>query len=572
MKKSCLWPFIVLALILVGFFTLYLMKQGSLPWSPGDKTVDYFVPPPAEVQSTATLFSTPEVIPTSEVQSTATVFTPSEITPTLEQDLVWIDPELPKFLLDQLALMNTLQRTDSKDEAGTILAIGDDHLVAHWIYALAAPFPTVKDGISLSELRASWAGGRNSISGNQPLLMDQETLVSLTSYWGEPADGAVEILAPELLAERAWSRRPSLAILPFELLTPDWKVIQVDGISPIQKDFDPGTYALSMPVSASGTNPDLFRDISGNRDPEKFTSVVLTGVTALVRATAWTMEIAGINYPAWNILPYLLEADILHISNEVPFYENCPYPNAAQTDLKFCSDIRYIQLMETIGTDVVELTGDHFGDYGPGAMLYTLEMYQQRDWPYYGGGANSQEAQEPVLFDHNGNKIAFLGCNAKGGIYATAGPGHPGAVACDFSKMTEQIKELRAMGYNPIATFQHFEYYTYNAQPDQIRDARTLTNAGAVIVSGSQAHHPQGFEINSDVFVHHGLGNLFFDQVNTKPPHTASAFIDRHIFYNGKHISTELLTIKFLDYARSRPMTLSEREQLLRRTFSASGW
>ena len=25
--------------------------------------------------------------------------------------------------------------------------------------------------------------------------------------------------------------------------------------------------------------------------------------------------------------------------------------------------------METIGTDVVELTGDHFGDYGPEAML-----------------------------------------------------------------------------------------------------------------------------------------------------------------------------------------------------------
>ena len=228
--------------------------------------------------------------------------------------------------------------------------------------------------------------------------------------------------------------------------------------------------------------------------------------------------------------------------------------------------------METIGTDVVELTGDHFGDQGPEAMLYTLEMYNQRGWPYYGGGADRTDAQKPVLFDHNGNKIAFLGCNAKGGGYATANVGYPGAVACDFPKMTGQIKELRDEGYLPIATFQHFEYYTYPAQPDQIRDARTLTNAGAAIVSGSQAHQPQAFEIRDDAFIHHGLGNLFFDQIYEIPPHTASAFIDRHIFYSGKHISTELLTIKFEDFARARPMNAGERDVLLRTTFNASGW
>jgi poly-gamma-glutamate synthesis protein (capsule biosynthesis protein) len=174
--------------------------------------------------------------------------------------------------------------------------------------------------------------------------------------------------------------------------------------------------------------------------------------------------------------------------------------------------------------------------------------------------------------EHNGTKIAFLGCNAKGGGYATAAPGYPGAVACDFPTMTRQIRDLREQGYNPIATFQHFEYYTYQAQPDQIRDARILSDAGAVIVSGSQAHQPQAFEIRDDAFIHHGLGNLFFDQIYEIPPNTATAFIDRHIFYNGKHISTELLTIRFEDFARARPMTEGERIELLQRTFNASGW
>lgn len=553
MKNKTLWIIIIIVLVAAAFFGAFFLKGNELPWI-AEKEVTPYLPPLGEVLPTATFFS------------------PTVVTPTFEPDLVWIDPDLPDTLLDQLASMDYLQTTDQQEDASTTLIIGDENSLTYWVFAAAAPFPTVKDGISLDQIQSAWQGGKNPLAANLPIFLTQETRDVLAMYWGEPDFNAIEIINADNLSKQAWSQQPSLSILPFEELTPDWKVLEVDGISPLDQEFDPGSYGLSVPISAIGFDPNIFQEITSNRDPNKFTSVVLTGVTALVRATAWTMESEGINYPARDILQYLKEADILHISNEVPFAQGCPYPNPGQVGLRFCSDSRYIELMETIGTDVVELTGDHFGDQGPEAMLYTLEMYNQRDWPYYGGGADRQDAQEPVLFEHNGNKIAFLGCNAKGGGYATANVDYPGAVACDFSKMTGQINELREEGYLPIATFQHFEYYTYLAQPDQIRDARTLANAGAVIVSGSQAHQPQAFEIREDAFIHHGLGNLFFDQIYEIPPHTASAFIDRHIFYNGKHISTELLTIKFVDFARARPMTAGERDVLLRTTFNASGW
>lgn len=548
-------PLITVAVLLIAvlFITAFLWKGDILPWT--------------EKQSV-----TPYLPPQGEALPTATYFSPADVTPAFEPDLVWIDPRLPEPLKFQVAGMEFLQQTDRQEDAATVLVISDEAPMIYWIFAAVAPFPTVSDGISLEDIQSAWYGGNNPLAADLPIFLSQDTRDILSVYWGEPDPTAVEIVPWDDLSGRAWSQQPSLAILPFDELTPDWKVLEIDGNSPLDQDFDPGSYGLSVPISASGFDPNIFQDITSNRDPDKFTSVVLTGVTALVRATAWTMEMEGINYPARDILQYLKEADILHISNEVPFMQGCGYPDPAQKGLRFCSDPRYIQLMETIGTDVVELTGDHFGDYGPEAMYYTLEMYNQRNWPYYGGGADRQDAQEPVLFEHHGNKIAFLGCNAKGGGYATAGAGYPGAVACDFPKMTQQIKDLREEGYLPIATFQHFEYYTYLAQPDQIRDARTLANAGAVIVSGSQAHQPQAFEISEDTFIHHGLGNLFFDQIYEIPPDTASAFIDRHIFYNGKHISTELLTIKFVDFARARPMTAGEREVLLRTTFNASGW
>ena len=137
--------------------------------------------------------------------------------------------------------------------------------------------------------------------------------------------------------------------------------------------------------------------------------------------------------------------------------------------------------------------------------------------------------------------------------------------------MTSEVKRLRNEGYLPIVTFQHFEYYTYQAQAPQIRDSHLMADAGAVIVSGSQAHQPQAIELRGGTLIHYGLGNLFFDQYEVSYA-TRQGFIDRHVFYDGKYIGTELLPILFIDYARPRPMTISERDELLNTVFGASGW
>ncbi len=254
----------------------------------------------------------------------------------------------------------------------------------------------------------------------------------------------------------------------------------------------------------------------------------------------------------------------------MPFAKTCPEPYNWK-GLVFCSRSKYIKLLEDVGTDVVELSGDHFGDWGPDSVLFTLDLYKKEGWKVYGGGANIDEARKPALFEHNGNKIAFIGCNAKPKGYATASKTAPGAIHCDMDQMAADVKQLRADGYLPIVTFQHLEYYAYTANPILQKDFRQMADAGATIVSGSQAHQPQAFEFKDGALLHYGLGNLFFDQTNQgDAPRTA--FIDRHVFYEGRLISTELLTIYLVDLARSRPMTLPERQQLLQTIFKASGW
>ncbi|MCK7481835.1 MAG: hypothetical protein M0C28_35185 [Candidatus Moduliflexus flocculans] len=67
------------------------------------------------------------------------------------------------------------------------------------------------------------------------------------------------------------------------------------------------------------------------------TVVAMAGVTALVRATASTMERRGVLYPAQDIRGWLIEADITHISNEVPFAVDCPEPNPLQEGSAFAA-------------------------------------------------------------------------------------------------------------------------------------------------------------------------------------------------------------------------------------------
>jgi Bacterial capsule synthesis protein PGA_cap len=524
-------------------------------------------------------------IPSTQLASpTNTPHPEPSVVPTQPSLKIWLTPNLPEELRSLFRLPDGYSLAATSEEADVSLSISDQNLpgTIQWIYALVAPFPTITDGITSLELKAIWAGKSIQLLNGAPLLMDGDTLNVLTAYWSAPAPTAVKVFSSDQLLDYAWSNQPSWAIVPFEALEPRWKVMTVDGQSPIRKDFDPAVYPLNVPIVLSGgksITPLALNLPTTNRDASRLTTVVMTGVTALVRATALTMEQEGITYPAQDIGSLLAQADITHISNEIPFTPDCPFPTTTMDALVFCSNPKYIDLLKAIGTDVIELTGDHFMDYGAQATLYTLQMYTDLGWQYYGGGANAEEARQPIKLENNGNRIAFMGCNVGCQVKneipcdAIATDSHPGAAQCDFNWINTEIPILRDEGYQVIFTFQHREYYTYTTEPILANDFGLVATAGAAIVSGSQAHQSHGFAFENGTFIHYGLGNLFFDQYHYCVNYACDdAFIDRHVFYAGRYISTELITIHFVDAARPRFMTPEERAHFLEIIFKASGW
>lgn len=501
-----------------------------------------------------------------------------------------MDPNLPPAALASLKIPAGFVRADAPQN-NLRLEPGGQHPVSQWVYALVAPFPTAADGVSSADLLQCWQGQPSGPFAGRPLWMDASTRAVLTAVWGEPDPTSVKTIAAAGLVEALWADRPGWGVVPFEDLDPRLKVLEVSGISPIRKDFNLSQYALTVPFSLESDSPraDSLRaallNAPGGGDPllpasnrlaDRLSVVALTGTTAIIRGVAATIRNRGVLYPAKDILPWLRAADIVHVSTEAIFAKNCPLymptPGPGQTLHLPCSEESNLAVLEDIGVRVVELTGDHFIDYSAQDFLHTLDLFRQRGWQYYGGGENLSDGQRPALFEDHGNRIAFIGCNAKGRGYAHASAAAPGAAFCDLPLLEGTIANLRQQGYVVIFTFQHLEWDTHAIDPAARPDFERMAAAGAAVVSGSQGHLPQAMEFGSSgSFIHYGLGNLFLDQI-TKGPDFSQSFIDRHIIYNGRYISTELLTMQFVDLARPRPMTVQERADLLKIIFAESGW
>jgi poly-gamma-glutamate synthesis protein (capsule biosynthesis protein) len=510
---------------------------------------------------------------------------------------VWIDPVLPSDIHDALkasfgqlvqneANANArLELTTDSNADVRVMAESEGVPLITRTLAVAVPFPTVSDDISFDALKQFWSGDAAalaSLSGDKQtpptLFLDPNTRAALVLLLGKPAESLhIQMVSAQDLLATTWAARPTaFAILPFDQLEARWKLLHVDGVNLFEREADMSEYPLTLSVRAVVPGSDDLKSslltASDNRDLSKMAIAAMTGVTAMVRGTAVRMEQKGITYPAEKIRDWLTTADVTHISNEVSFREGCPAPSF-NSGVVMCSDPKYIELLEYVGTDVVELTGNHTWDYGAKNLLPTIQMYEERGWRYFGGGKDAADAQRPVTMTVNGNKLAFVGCNYFGVNWATNQL--PGSTVCgtdstkDLGYMTATIQELRAQGYLVIATLQYEEYYFYESTLQQRRDFAALRDAGAVVVNGSQGHHVQAFDVSGQGFIHWGTGNIFFgDQTFSRGAQTT--MVDRHVFYDNKYLGADLRTAFIEDSSQPVPMNEKDRAELLETLFEVS--
>lgn len=364
----------------------------------------------------------------------------------------------------------------------------------------------------------------------------------------------------------------AVAFVPLASLSPSVRLLSFDGAYYLDS-FQSGAVFRQAAFSSSNIT-----GITLNSFPtkESVLKVNMTGVTALTRLMIKKLASAkDASYFGQQIAPFLKQADIVHVSNEVSFNPSCSY-----SDTSFCAPPAMIDALKTIGVNLVELTGNHNNDQGNLNNTDTIKLYQQLGWHTFGGGLNSTEAVKPYTANIKGSKVAFVGYNAADGLHsgaiasATTAGGNPYTAEqarqdiatakqqADFVIVDMQFAECQAYP-------EGFTEYPICDQPipNQATVFRGLIDMGADMVIGTQAHQPQTYELYNGKPIYYGLGNLYFEQVQW--PGTERGIILSHYFVGGKLLQTRLSPTVYDRNMQTHLMTDADAITFLRRLVDA---
>src|ERR1051325_1755469 len=158
------------------------------------------------------------------------------------------------------------------------------------------------------------------------------------------------------------------------------------------------------------------------------------------------------------------------------------------------------------GFNIVSVASNHAMDWGPDALLDTVELLRAQGIRTVGAGRNLTEARRPEFIDCKGLRVAFLAyCSILQDGYA-AGPDRPGVPPQvittpdeqDFTALLSDVRSAKEAADKVVLSL----HWGIHFVPRLIADyQRTLAyaafEAGADVILGHHAHVPKAIEIHA---------------------------------------------------------------------------
>jgi len=196
------------------------------------------------------------------------------------------------------------------------------------------------------------------------------------------------------------------------------------------------------------------------------------------------------------------------------------------------------------GFDVVSLASNHAMDWGPDALLDTIDVFSARGIRTVGAGRTLAAARESVILERNGVRTAFLaycsvlrdGYAAKHNqpgvapmrihtYYAPAEyqPGMPPRIITvpyeeDLEAMLEDIAAARQRADAVVVSLHWGLHFIPRAIADyQPLVARAAFGAGADVILGHHAHVPKAIGVHAGKVCFYSLSNFIMTAPAAKP-------------------------------------------------------
>jgi poly-gamma-glutamate synthesis protein (capsule biosynthesis protein) len=220
----------------------------------------------------------------------------------------------------------------------------------------------------------------------------------------------------------------------------------------------------------------------------------------------------------------------------------CPVSDAGRERghlYSFRADPRALEGLTFAGFDVVSLANNHAYDWGPDALLDSIQRLEDAGLRVVGAGASDRAAHYPVIVDLDGVRIAFLAYVNIEPKAAAAGPEKPGVAWLDPDRVLADIRFARPLAHIVVVSPHWGVEYSPKPQRAQVELARQWIDAGADLVVGHHPHVVQPIEEYGGGWIAYSLGNFVFDQA---PPATRRGLLLR-VTLRGKRIA-EVTPIK----------------------------
>jgi poly-gamma-glutamate synthesis protein (capsule biosynthesis protein) len=160
--------------------------------------------------------------------------------------------------------------------------------------------------------------------------------------------------------------------------------------------------------------------------------------------------------------------------------------------------------------DVLNVANNHIMDLGPEGFNETVELLGRNNLSFI-GASNSKFDRPYTIIKKKGTNFGFLGYDSHGfrdlknGIFINK---------IDENAITAHINELKLKCDVLVVSLHWGIENVFYPSPDQVRLARKLIDAGAVLVLGHHPHVVQGIERYKGGLIAYSLGNFQFFQTN----------------------------------------------------------
>ena len=276
-----------------------------------------------------------------------------------------------------------------------------------------------------------------------------------------------------------------------------------------------------------------------------------------------------ISYPFLKIRDYLKSADLVFGNLETPITEG---PEIPDFEMVFRSNPGTEQALKEAGFSVLSLANNHTSNFGEQGLKDTFTYLTEAGIKYVGAGNNKQEANQPVYFEVNDLKFAFLAYNDTDVVPFSyeATSNHAGTAFMRIEKMREAVKEAKQKTDFVIVSMHAGIEYVNKPNTSQTNFAREAIDAGADLIIGHHPHVVQIMEKYKGKYIFYSLGNFVFDQPQSQETKEGLAI---KIYFAKDGISkVSLLPVVMENLAQPRMANQSEAEKILQRLkFSLAG-